>query len=80
MCAEVGNAALEGMITAAITQVAANKLKIKTDAKCDLGSSHCYPAFFSNSATYLTTPSESILKTTPSSQIPMYPLWKNESG
>ena len=32
-------------ITAAITQVAANKLKIKTDAKCDLGSSHCYFAF-----------------------------------
>ena len=31
-------------ITAAITQVAANKFKIKTDAKCDLGSSHCYPA------------------------------------
>ena len=29
-------------ITAAITQVAANKLKIKIDAKCDLGSSHCY--------------------------------------
>ena len=27
-------------ITAAITQVAANKLKIKIDAKCDLGSSH----------------------------------------
>ena len=24
--------------------VAANKLNIKTDAKCDLGSSHCYPA------------------------------------
>ena len=24
--------------------VAANKLKIKIDAKCDLGSSHCYPA------------------------------------
>ena len=32
------------MITTAITQVAANKLNIKTDAKCDLGSSHCYPA------------------------------------
>ena len=32
-------------ITAAITQVAANKLKIKIDAKCDLGSSHCYPVF-----------------------------------
>ena len=31
-------------ITAAITQVAANKFKIKTDAKCDLGSSHCYVA------------------------------------
>ena len=30
-------------ITAAITQVAANKLKIKIDAKYDLGSSHCYP-------------------------------------
>ena len=30
------------VITAAITQVAANKFKIKTDAKCDLGSSHCY--------------------------------------
>ena len=29
-------------ITAAITQVAANKLNIKTDVKCDLGSSHCY--------------------------------------
>ena len=28
-------------ITSAITQVAANKLKIKIDAKCDLGSSHC---------------------------------------
>ena len=33
-------------ITTAITQVAANKLKIKTDVKCDLGSSHCYPARF----------------------------------
>ena len=33
------------VITAAITQVAANKLKIKTDVKCDLGSSHCYVAF-----------------------------------
>ena len=32
------------VITAAITQVAANKLKIKIDAKCDLGSSHCYHA------------------------------------
>ena len=31
-------------ITVAITQVAANKLKIKIDAKCDLGSSHCYHA------------------------------------
>ena len=31
-------------ITTAITQVAANKLKIKTDVKCDLGSSHCYHA------------------------------------
>ena len=30
------------VITAAITQVAANKLKIKIDVKCDLGSSHCY--------------------------------------
>ena len=26
--------------------VAANKLKIKTDAKCDLGSSHCYLPIF----------------------------------
>ena len=33
------------MITAAITQVAANKLNIKTGVKCDLGSSHCYVAF-----------------------------------
>ena len=32
-------------ITVAITQVAANTLEIKIDAKCDLGSSHCYPAF-----------------------------------
>ena len=32
------------VITTAITQVAANKLKIKTDVKCDLGSSHCYVA------------------------------------
>ena len=32
------------VITAATTQVAANKLKIKTDVKCDLGSSHCYHA------------------------------------
>ena len=32
-------------ITVAITQVAANTLKIKIDAKCDLGSSHCYAAF-----------------------------------
>ena len=31
-------------ITVAITQVAANKLNIKTDAKRDLGSSHCYVA------------------------------------
>ena len=31
----------ESVITAAITQVAANKLKIKIDAKCDLGS--CTP-------------------------------------
>ena len=30
-------------ITAAITQVAANKLNIKTDVKHDLGSPHCYP-------------------------------------
>ena len=34
---------VRGVITAAITQVAANKLKIEIDAKCDLGSSHCYP-------------------------------------
>ena len=34
----------ESRITTAITQVAANKLKIKTDVKCDLGSSHCYHA------------------------------------
>ena len=34
----------QSRITTAITQVAANKLKIKTDAKCDLGSSHCYHA------------------------------------
>ena len=26
--------------------VAANKLNIKTDVKCDLGPSHCYPAHF----------------------------------
>ena len=32
------------VITVAITRVAANKLKIKTDAKCNLGSSHCYRA------------------------------------
>ena len=37
------------MITVAITQVAANKLKIKTDAKCDLGSSHCYPTLIDGS-------------------------------
>ena len=30
--------------TTAITQVAANKLKIKTDVKCDFGSPYCYTA------------------------------------
>ena len=39
-----GSYASSRRITTAITQVAANKLKIKIDAKCDLGSSHCYHA------------------------------------
>ena len=43
-CVYVYGSDLPSVITTAITQVAANKLKIKTDAKCDLGSSHCYPA------------------------------------
>ena len=36
-----------------IEVVAANRLKIKTDAKCDLGSSHCYvpPLFDATSVT-----------------------------
>ena len=42
-------------ITAAITQVAANKLNIKTDSKCDLGSSHCYPAIVPDKVTDFTT-------------------------